>query len=59
MATYEELIAAMKQYANEQKACGNPATMKDLREFRQWKNMPQDPEFDWILLEDVNLREDK
>jgi hypothetical protein len=39
--------------------CVNPATMKDLREFRQWKNMPQDPEFDWILLEDVNLREDK
>lgn len=51
---YEELIAVIRAYAESQKACGYPARLQDLKEFRQWKNMPQDPDFDARLLGEVN-----
>jgi hypothetical protein len=51
--TYEVLLGWMRKYVIDQKECGNPATMKDLREYRSWKNMPQDAEFDRALLEEI------
>lgn len=53
-ATYEDALAALREYAQRQKQCGNPAELKDLREYRRWKNMPQDAAFDAALLAEVN-----
>lgn len=54
MATYEEALVWLRKYAEMQKACGYPASLQDLREYRDWKNMPHDPEYDERLLRDVN-----
>lgn len=54
-ATYAQLLAAMRKYVIDQKQCGNPARMQDLREFRQWKNMPQDAAYDAALLDEINV----
>lgn len=52
--TYELTLLWLREYAQRQKQCGYPATLKDLREYRNWKNMPQDSAFDAELLAEVN-----
>lgn len=52
--TYEQALQYLRQYAESQRACGNPATLKDLREYRNWKNMPHDSDYDARLLMEIN-----
>lgn len=52
--TYDQLLTCLRNYAEAQKACGNPARLQDLREYRNWKNMPQDGAYDEQLLTLIN-----
>lgn len=54
MSSYQELQVAMRNYAIDQKACGFPARLSDLRDFRYWKNMPMNDAEDTELLRGIN-----
>lgn len=53
-AAYNNLLTAMRNYVIGQHECGYPARLQDLREFRTWKNMPHDSEYDAALLREIN-----
>ena len=48
--TYEKLLTCLRAYAEAQQACGHPASPDNLRQYRRWKNMPQDADYDGRLL---------
>lgn len=54
MSQLAELEQVLRDYVAEQKKCGCPAGLQDLREFRRWKNMPSDGAFDSALLLEIN-----